>query len=271
MNIIKFCLLGALAANLVAAAHGTDRLFTYSYEPETMPQGAWEIEQWLTARLGRNAAVGRRDYRRFDLRQELEYGLTDSYTLSLYVNTKQQSYRDPAAGADYSRFIWQGISLENKILLLNPAEHAVGLSLYFEPRISHEAAAFEQKLILGQRHGAWKWALNLTHETEWEDRFRNRVGELEASLGVARKISRRWRMGIEARNHYQLPRYARWENMAVYAGPVLSCHREKWWAALTVMPQLYGANFAANPDRVNRLDLAGHERWNIRLIFGFGF
>lgn len=271
MKLIRTCLTGVLAAGFAMTALGTDRLFTYTYEPETMPKGAWEFEQWATARLGRNQAVKRENYRRFDFREEIEYGVTDNYTMSLYLNTKQESYRDPAAGRNFSKFSWKGLSLENKVLVLNPAEKPVGLSLYLEGGMSDTDAFLEQKIILGQRHGKWKWAANLIHETEWEHSYKDVLGELELSFGVARQVARRWHVGLEARNQYKLPNYARWDNMALYVGPVVSYHRDKWWAALTAMPQVYGFNFGQNPDRVNSLDLKGHERWNIRLLIGIHF
>ena len=40
---------------------------------------------------------------------------------------------------------------------------------------------------------------------------------------------------------------------------------------LTVLPQIYGRNFLGNPDNNRALDLAGHERLNIRLIVGISF
>ena len=49
---------------------------------------------------------------------------------------------------------------------------------------------------------------------------------------------------------------------------MVSYRQEKWWAALTVMPQIYGANFGGNPDADRWLELEGHERVNIRLIIG---
>ena len=45
----------------------------------------------------------------------------------------------------------------------------------------------------------------------------------------------------------------------------------RWWGALTVMPQVYGANFDGNPDGIHHLELEGHERWNVRLIVGVNF
>ena len=40
-------------------------------------------------------------------------------------------------------------------------------------------------------------------------------------------------------------------------------------ATLTVMAQAYGANYEGDPDGNHHLELEAHERWNVRLIFGF--
>lgn len=263
--------LAVLTLMTAVPVRATERIFTYSYEPETLPKGAFEYEQWLTLRAGRNASVGQDDFNLWEFRHEFEYGLTDNYTLSLYVNYSLERFRDPVRHSRTSDWSFDGISLENRYLLLNPAEHAVGLALYLEPRYSGEQAELEEKLIVGQRFGEWKWALNLTHATEWEDDFRKTEGELELSLGLARFLGKHWSVGLEARDHNELPEYAEWENTAFYLGPVVSYRRDPWWATLTVMPQLFGANFSQNVDSNSHLELEGHERWNVRLIFGIGF
>ena len=258
------------AASLcVFNTNATERLFTYTYEPETMPKGGLESEQWVTSRVGRNAAVGQQDFSRWEFRQELEYGVTDNYTLSLYLNESFEHYREPETGDGHSHFQFDGVSLENKYLVLNPTDHAVGLALYLEPRVAGDEAELEEKVILGQRHGNWKWAFNLTHATEWTDDYRETEGEVEGSVGLTYSLSPRWSIGLEARDHNELPNYSVWENTAVYVGPVVSYRREQWWAALTVMPQVFGANFVDNPSKSSYQDLEGHERWNIRLIVGF--
>src|SRR5439155_1675717 len=79
-----------------------------------------------------DAAVGQNDYQLWQFREEFEYGVTDNYTVSLYVNHDYEFFRDNA-GVKNSRYDWTGLSLENKYMVLNPAEHAVGLTLYLEP------------------------------------------------------------------------------------------------------------------------------------------
>ncbi|MBI5396876.1 MAG: hypothetical protein HZA91_16395, partial [Verrucomicrobia bacterium] len=44
------------------SASATERVFAYTYEPETLPKGAFEFEQWVTWRGGRNEAVGQDNF-----------------------------------------------------------------------------------------------------------------------------------------------------------------------------------------------------------------
>src|SRR5205085_10639214 len=97
MNLKQTVGLTALTAALAGSAHATERLFTYSYEPETLPQGAWEAEQWFTLRAGRNRTVGQDNFQRWQFRSEAEYGVTDNYTVSLYVNSQYDNFRDPVS------------------------------------------------------------------------------------------------------------------------------------------------------------------------------
>jgi len=253
------------------SASATERYFTYSYEPETMPKGGLEYEQWVTLRAGRNHTVGQENFNLWEFRHELEYGVTDNYTVSLYLNESLANFRQSTSGRTISHFGFDGVSLENRYLVLNPANHVAGLALYVEPRYAGARAELEQKIILGQRHGDWKWVVNLTHATDCTRDFHSTEGEVEVSFGLARHLSPRLSVGIEARDHNELPDYRRWENTAFYLGPVLAYQREKWWATLTVMPQVLGANFSDNVDRNHHLELQGHERWNMRLIAGFSF
>jgi hypothetical protein len=189
----------------------------------------------------------------------------------LYLNDHFTHFIAPANGRRENDNRWAGISLENRYLVLDPRDHAVGLTLYLEPTYDGKNAELEQKIILGQSFGKWKWALNLTHATEWRNDFHEREGELEISAGLARQLTPRWTLGLEVRNHNELPDYHEWQNTALYLGPTLSYHRQKWWAALSVMPQVCGVNFSDNPDSNHHLELEGHERLNFRLLVGFSF
>lgn len=248
-----------------------ESIFTYSYEPSTEPKGELEFEQHVTSRIGRNADVGQTAFHRVQLREEIEYGVTDNYQVSLYFNHQYETFKDPATGQRRSDYRQTGFSLENKYMLLDPRDHAIGLALYLEPTYDGPNFELEQKIIIGQRHGDWRWALNLTHATEWEDHFRGKEGEVELSFGIARKIGSHWTLGVEVRDHNEIPEYKRWENTAIYLGPVVCYKRAGWFGTLSVMPQIYGVNYTGNPDNNTHLELEGHERINIRLICGFNF
>jgi len=269
MKINPCLLAGLLAAGaLVVPSRADERRFTYTYEPETQLAGAFEIENWVTLGSQRNSTAGQDNYNQWDFRQELEYGFTDRYTLGLYLNEQVQSFRDPSTGAYESSAAWEGVSLENRYNLLNPAEHAVGLTLYVEGTYSGKEAEIEEKIILGQRHGDWKWALNIGQATEWEDNLSEREGELEASLGLARDLGKHWSVGLEARSDAIWPGYKEFENAAVFLGPVVSYRQNKWWATLTVMPQIYGWDRDGSADGNPHFELVDHERVNVRLLIG---
>ena len=123
---------GVVATLCLQTAQADNRLFTYTYEPETMPQGGKEFEQWVTLQSGRTKNVGQENYHRWDLREEFEYGVVDWYTASVYLNFSSESYKEPAGGT-FSEFSFKGVSLENKFEVLNSAVYPVGLSLYLEP------------------------------------------------------------------------------------------------------------------------------------------
>lgn len=278
MKRVKRLLVLALLIMILAPdAWATQRLFTYTYEPETMPQGALEFEEWTTLRAVRNNKVGKNHYTRWDLRQELEYGVTDDYTLSVYLNEKSEYFRNPTTFAKTDTFKFDGISIENKWTVLNPVNHPIGLSLYLEPRFANGEIELEEKIILGQRSGNWKWAFNVSHATEWEDsdeagKGTETTGELEFDFGASYELNKHWSAGVEFRNHNDFPEYESQLHTAFFVGPVVTYRQEKWWATLTFLTQFYGDNrVSPDPDGNNNLVLDKHELFNARLIVGIDF
>src|SRR5437899_12955140 len=155
----KLVLAGCAACWLISAS-ATERFFTYTYEPETLPRGAFEYEQWITARVGRTAAVGQDQFNRWEFRHELEYGVTDNYTASVYFNHSLTDFHNTQMGEHVSHYQFDSISLDNRLLVLNPAGHSVGLALYREPGICEHDAAPEAEVTLGQRGRRRHWGRN---------------------------------------------------------------------------------------------------------------
>ena len=108
MKLNSYLLAGLLATSgVVVASRADERRFTYTYEPETPVAGNLEFENWVTLGTQRNATVGQKNYNQWDLRQELEYGVTDRYAVSLYLNEQATSFQHPATGANESGFDWK--------------------------------------------------------------------------------------------------------------------------------------------------------------------
>lgn len=263
-----------------SAARANERLFTYTYEPETMVQGDTEFENWVTLRTQRDDEVGQHNYNKWELRQEFEYGVTDYYSVSLYLNESYEYFSaketDDTTGEDTvvktHESAFDGVSIENRYMVSNPATNPVGLTLYFEPRFSGEALELEEKVIVGQRAGDWKWALNISHATEWTEDFDKKEGELEFTFGLTREVNKRWNLGLEFRNHNEFPDYAEWENTAFFVGPVVTYRQEKWWITVTALAQVYGKNYRSpDPDGKSNFELEGHEYLNVRCILGIDF
>jgi len=138
------------------------------------------------------------NYEVVDFRDELEYGVTESFQLALYLNhqyvyanndvpaedpahpgkrlpgcyeTGREDVRaghNPATPFDSYRF--DSVSLEAIYRLLNPNKHPVGLALYFEPTIGDQQRNLEWKIIV-EKH--WfedrlVWALNINYGLEFE-------------------------------------------------------------------------------------------------------
>ena len=272
---------GALATALTARAD--ENLMGYSYGAETLPKGKWEAYSWTTARIGKDE--GR--YLGLDVRQELEYGITDRLQASLYFN-ERYNYAKNAAGSgeaipDINSFGFDGTQLAFKYNVLSPYKDKFGLAFYLEPgysrieKITGERGTeyeLEYKVILQKNFldDTLVAQLNLTGESAWEraegeSEYETELA-LEASGGLSYRFARNWWVGLESRVHTELPEYEKFEHVAWFLGPNIHYGGKKWWATLTVLPQVAGW-----PDERGKGGkfLAEHEQVEVRLKVGYNF
>lgn len=81
MNLRNRILMGIVLGSLCAqSVRADERRFTYTYEPETIPKGALEFEQWITlgSQRTKGGDVKQQNFNRWEIREELEYGVTDN-------------------------------------------------------------------------------------------------------------------------------------------------------------------------------------------------
>jgi hypothetical protein len=264
-------LTGLAVLGAASRAQADERFFSYVYESEVLPKGRLEFEQWLTYRRG--FPEGDRQYSNhlWDFREEIEYGLTDHLSTSLYLNFRQEQVLARQAGLnDSSDFSFKGVSAEFKYQLLNPNRDPVGLALYFEPTYNGNEQELEYKLILSRNLGDhWVLAANVSYEQEWEREAgtTERESVLEFTTGVAYRLTPHWSTGLEARYHSVYDGIGLDSHLGTgwFAGPNVHYGSSRWWATLTVLPQLAG-----NPSD-GRINITEHQTFETRLLVGIEF
>lgn len=264
-------LLTAVVASTLISARADERFFTYVYESDVLPKGAWEFEQWITYRKG--FPEGDRNFSQhiWDFREEIEYGITEKFTAALYLNLRQEQIVARQEGLeDDSEFSFKGISAEFKYQLLNPNKQPVGLALYFEPTYNGNEQELEYKVLLSKNLGDhWVLAANATYEQEWEHEEGETEKEsvLEFTAGAAYRLTPNWSLGLEGRYHSVYEGIGLDEHLGTgwFVGPNVHYGSSKWWATFTVLPQVAG-----NPSDggINRTE---HQTFETRLIFGINF
>lgn len=264
MRSLGIMLVALAAFTTPQVASADERFFTYVYEADTLPEGGWELEQWVTHQNGRDD----QDYAAWNFRTEIEHGITSDLTGALYLNW--DSIRiDRSNGESESDTKFKGVSAELMYAFLSPVLDPVGLAAYLEYTTDGTDNELEAKLIASKELGPIVLAANGVYEMEWERE--NQRTEEEASLqfvlGAAYKLSPQWSLGVEARNKSAYPggldlngqEFQSWS-----VGPNVHFGSPKWWATLTVLPQVWGNGDGSRGGR----NLVHEEEVEIRLIFG---
>lgn len=273
-----------------------ETMFGYLYTTDTTPAGHWEYEQTQTLRFGK--AQG--DYTALDLRNEFEYGVTNNFQAAAYLNSSYIRTRDSYDMEDVSmpvanknQFQVDGVSVELVYRVLSPYADGFGLAFYLEPELSvrdHMSGmdrierSFEMRIIMQKNFFDDKLILaaNIMAEPEWElDTMDMATKELwgELTFGATYRVAPKWYAGLEMRNHMEWVNMnmAAQEHSAYFAGPSVHYGDEKFWAQLTVLPQIYGwpRDLGAGPDgreiTSNYAHLGQHEKMEVRFKFGIPF
>lgn len=281
---------------LSPAAWAGETMFGYLYTTDTEPAGHWEYEQVHTLRTGK--AQG--EYTALDLRNEFEYGVTDAFQASVYINSSYLATHDSYDMEDVSMpvgdknsFNVNGVSFELIYRLLSPYKDGFGLALYAEPEISvrdHMSGmnrierSLEMRLILQKNFFDDKLILgaNFMAEPEWEmDEMGMTQKELWAELtfGATYRVADKWYLGIEARNHMEFVNMnlANQEHSAYFVGPSVHYGSQNFWAQFTVLPQVWGwpRDLGQGPDgrdiSSSYAHLGQHEKLEVRFKFGIPF
>ncbi len=252
-----------LALCTAGVAHASERRFTYVYETGVLNPGDIEVEPWLTWRYHRESF-----YSRLEASIELEIGLTDRLQTALYLNAKTINKAVPGNGLQ-SESEFSGITSEWKFELSDPVADVIGSALYLEFSGGPTEVELEAKVLLDKRFGALLLAVNLVGEFEWE--FEQVEVETKAVVrvvaGAAYFITDRLALGLELLSDTAF-RADGLTHSALFAGPTLSYAADRWWVAVTVMPQLPAIYRGPDPSADSLLVLDDHEYLTSRLLVG---
>ncbi len=254
------CLVVVLVAALAGVASADERKFTYSEEAKVLPAGVWEFEQWVTHKS--HVEEGR--FWELNLREEVEFGLTDRLTTAMYLNISILSAHDVPGLEDETELELEGVSFEAKYKLLDPATDVVGLLGYGEITVGEEFEV-ELKAVVSKEMGQFTFAYNLVFEYEKEENELETVSTgkhteyvIENTLGGSYSFSKQWAGGVEflARTPFESGLSNR-EQTGYFIGPNAHYAATEWWATLTFL--------------VRTNDADDFEKYEIRLIVGITF
>lgn len=268
MNILAKISLAGFLCLLPSLVMAAERKFTYVYDAELLPEGIFEFEQWVTNQNGTKDG----DYSRWDLRTELEYGISRSLQTALYLNLESRRYENVPGKEDGSNTDFKGVSSEWIYQLVNPITNPVGVALYGEYTTDGIDQELEGKLLLSKDIDKWSYAFNAIYEIEREKdgSETEKEAELAFTAGIARRIAPKWAAGIEARQKSKYPdgyNLSGQEFQAVSVGPVVHYAGPKFWATLTLLPQVWGNGDGASGGR----QLVHEEKAEVRLLVGTTF
>jgi len=212
----------ALAAR---SAEADDQPFITIYTTDIDSQYEKEIEQsldWSTQKP-------HQAFNGWLSRTELEYGITDDFQLSGYLNYEwKRSRPHPDIGPDKT---WHAASISGEAIyrLLNPYFDPIGLAVYFEPTYGDNTRELEAKLLLQKNffNSNLRVAANINLEDSWEregGRW-NKGSAAEFFAGAAYNVTPEWSVGVEFNNENDFEGLfgnAHSGTSAYYFGPTIS-------------------------------------------------
>ena len=254
-------------------ARADESPFAYTYLTEVLPQGAIELEQWVTWKHKKPQET----FDVFEGRTEIEYGFTNRFLGALYLNYEHVNIEPDGLGApngpeNTTKFT--GINAEFIYQVWSPFTDPFGFALYFEPAIGDGERALEFKLLFQKNflEDRLIFATNFIFEFEWEeeDDEWEREAAFEITVGLSYRVAPGWFVGAELLNenayegHFEHAEVSTW-----YVGPAVHFGSERWWATLGFYKQLpWAGNHTDEPELTSHGYVVDAERTRLRFRLG---
>lgn len=235
----SFCLAGWFLFFMILGAnqaYAHNRNYVWNQEYRTLPKHAFELESQVTLKV---PDAGRSNAHTWEYRPELEYGITDHWTVAHYENWKTTNR---AQGKDDTRY--QGFDFETKYRIGEQGKYWVDMLLYLELKSKvlpkHRNEVLEGKVVLSKAWGDFNVVYNHIMESEVD-----RGGRTEHAYtwGARYEFIPGITAGLEVKGNYWDPSSHRNE---IALGPTLSYENQYFWVAAGV---LFGANNQADDEQ----------------------
>ncbi|HTA18593.1 MAG TPA: hypothetical protein VK989_04840 [Polyangia bacterium] len=178
-------------------ARANPRPLPFTYQSETLPKGAVEVEQFVDLVPVRIVDTSGQPtwYLASQYQTEFEVGLTDRLELSLYVTYVPQ----PSPGVTNSvPALTEGNGVKQRLRyrLADPDAWPVDVALYGEVTENDREIELEGKIILQRRVGRVRFITNLWAEHELYFNG-DREWVLNPTVGVTAELTPRYHLGLE--------------------------------------------------------------------------
>ena len=272
----RFSLLaGAILMTIAGSARADDQPFLTLYTTDIDPQGGREAEQWFIWR----ADHAHQSFDELLSQSEIEYGITDDFQGSLYLNYDWSRTRDPGASADTQSLV--GGQMEFIYRIMNVYFDPFGLAFYLEPSYGPDARGLETKILLQKNF--FNDTLRLAFNTNFEDDW-SRIGgrwqktsALEFDSGASYNITPDFSAGIEfdnerAFNGLVLGSPSSEQTSAFFIGPTIQYISPLVTVTFGAQTQLpIGDNSAHIPGALDNGYVSAAERYRVALRFSKDF
>jgi len=286
----------AVGSLLSLTANADENLFGYVKGSEVLPAGARELYGVVTQRADKG--VG--EYTAYNFDTELEYGVTDRFTVKgelkgQSMDTSGLLINGYLPGDEEYSLRFQGGEVSGKYNFLSPALDDFGLSmttgleyLVLDPHsgqdkdtISIDLEVQMQKYFM---EGQLIWAANfgtegtratrapidnLPEDFEWPTEMEVEI-EFWAGMGLSYRFVPNWFFGLETMYETEYETGVAMERDSVFAGPSLHYGGEEFWMTFTYFDQIRGGGetFEGQPDGLHLIEKTEQE---LRFKIGYNF
>jgi len=197
------------------------RQYVWTEEYRTIPKGGFEIENWVTTKV---SDFNRSDVNSFQYEVELEYGLTDHWTIAHYQRFKTINVN---GNDDSTRY--NGFKFETKYRLGEKGKYWIDTLLYMEwitdPIDDDNPNELEAKIILSKDLGKFNITYNQIMESKLGSGGRTNH---EFTFATSYEFSDSFIAGLEMKGDYWRPSSHR---NKISLGPTLAYEHTYFWVA----------------------------------------